>query len=164
MDISEKSRPWYREFWPWFVMLFPATAVVGGIITFRVAATSYDGMVEDDYYKQGMAINRTLARDQAAASVGLNARLQFSGGQASLRLDGRLAEWPPLLRLRLLHPTRSGMDQTVLLAAQGDGRYTGAYQAATGKWNLVLEDERKTWRLVGQWDGRRGEAGLAPVE
>jgi hypothetical protein len=165
MEMTEKLTPWYRQFWPWFLMLFPAAAVVGGIITIRLATTSYDGVVEDDYYKQGLAINRTLARDQVAASAGLAARVQMKGGEASLQLQGQLAAWPATLRLRILHPTRSGMDQTVLLASRGGGRYAGACQApASGKWNLVLEDELRNWRLAGHLQAGSAEAALTPVQ
>ncbi len=165
MDMTQKLPPWYRQFWPWFLMLFPAAAVVGGIITFRMAVTSNDGVVEDDYYKKGMAINRTLARDQAAAAVGLLGQMQVSGERVVLQLSGGLTEWPAQLRLRIMHPTRAGMDQTVVLTAQGRGSYAGACRAlGANKWDLVLEDEAKAWRLAGRMAAGRHDAVLAPGE
>ncbi len=161
----ESARPWYKEFWPWFVMLFPAAAVVGGIITYQVAAQNDDGVVEDDYYKQGMAINRTLARDQVAASINLAGRLSIVGGEASLALTGSVASWPDKLRLRILHPTRAGMDQTVTLAARGGGRYVARCELpGAAKWNLLLEDEPKSWRLAGHMEAGKNEVVLAPVQ
>lgn len=165
MELTRKTPPWYRQFWPWFLILFPAAAVVGGIVTFRMAVTSDDGMVEDDYYRKGMAINRTLDRDRAAAVMGLAAHAQFAGGRISLQLAGRPAQWPTRLNLRILHPTRAGMDQTVALLAQGGGRYAGACKTLTAnKWDLLLEDEAKHWRLAGHLAPGRSEASLAPVE
>ena len=165
MDMTEKLPPWYRQFWPWFLMLFPAAAVIGGIITFRIAATTDDGVVEDDYYKKGMAINRTLDRDQAAAAMNLTAQMQVSAEQVSLQLAGHLAQWPTTLRLRILHPTRAGMDQTVALTSQGHGRYMGACKTlGANKWDLLLEDEAKHWRLAGHLELGWSEAGLAPVQ
>lgn len=165
MDMTQKLPPWYRQFWPWFLMLFPAAAVIGGIITFRMAVTSNDGVVEDDYYKKGMAINRTLARDQAAAAVGLLGHLLVSGDRVALQLSGRLTEWPAQLRLRILHPTRAGMDQTVVLASQGKGSYVGAcHLLGANKWDLVLEDEAQAWRLAGRLAAGRHDAVLAPGE
>jgi hypothetical protein len=161
----ESARPWYKEFWPWFVMLFPASAVVGGIATYYVATQNNDGVVEDDYYKQGMTINRTLARDQAAASIGLAGQLRLAGGEASLVLTGNVAQWPDSLRLRILHPTRAGMDQTVVLASRGGGRYAAPCQlSGAAKWNLLLEDDHKNWRLAGHIETGRSEAALAPVQ
>ena len=40
--------PWYKQFWPWFLMALPATAVIGGIITIVIAMTNPDGLVKDD--------------------------------------------------------------------------------------------------------------------
>ena len=62
------SLPWYKERWTWLLMLMPATAIVAGFITLWLAITSFDGLVADDYYKQGLAINQTLARANAGAT------------------------------------------------------------------------------------------------
>ena len=161
----ETSRPWYKEFWPWFVMVFPLTAVIGGIMTYYVAATNNDGVVEDDYYKQGMSINRTLSRDRAAAAMGLSAKLSVGGGEVTLALAGKVQQWPEKLRLRILHPTRAGMDQTVLQSMQANGLYAGTCRlSSTNKWDVLLEDEQKTWRLAGHIEAGSSEAALAPVQ
>ncbi len=165
MEQHDERRPWYREFWPWFLMLFPAAAVVGGILTFRIAADSDDGVVDDDYYKQGLAINRVLARGEAAAAVGLRGEAQFGDGNVSLHLTGRLEPWPQRVVLRILHPTRAGMDQTVSLNRQDTGRYEGRCRApGPGKWKLMLEDEDRSWRLVGQLNPGRRQAALLPLQ
>ena len=57
------GRPWYREPWPWILMTGPAIVVVAGFTTAFLAVKSNDGLVEDDYYKQGLEINQTLDRD-----------------------------------------------------------------------------------------------------
>ena len=165
MNPMESARPWYKEFWPWFVMLFPASAVIGGIVTYQLAAQNIDGVVEDDYYKQGMAINRTLDRDAAAASINLAGTLSMVGGDASLLLTGDVKQWPERVRLRILHPTRAGMDQIVMLTSRGGGRYAARCGiSGAAKWNLLLEDEQKNWRLAGHIEAGRTEAALTPVQ
>ena len=52
--------PWYREPWPWLLMSGPATVIVAGIYTSVLAFSGTDGLVADDYYKQGLAMNKTL--------------------------------------------------------------------------------------------------------
>lgn len=45
--------PWYRQFWPWFIIALPASAVVAGIITFWLAVSNPDHVVvEDDEYQR----------------------------------------------------------------------------------------------------------------
>jgi hypothetical protein len=50
--------PWYRQFWPWFIIVLPASAVVAGLLTFWLAATNPDPVVIDqnDYQR----LNREL--------------------------------------------------------------------------------------------------------
>jgi hypothetical protein len=80
MSATEAKRsptPWYKERWTWLLMLMPATAIVAGGITLWLAIKSFDGLVTDDYYKQGLAINQTLARANTAQDMGLLARVRF---------------------------------------------------------------------------------------
>lgn len=144
------SKPWYREPWPWFLISLPATAVVAGLATLWVAATDADGLVVGDYYKAGLAINQVLARDDAARERGLSASLQSEDRGLALTLGGRLAAYPERLTLMLAHPTRAGMDRSLVLHHAGAGRYRAALPPLpAGKWHAQLSDEASTWRLSG---------------
>jgi len=37
------ARPWYRQLWPWLLMLPPAAAVIGGGFTLYLATASRTG-------------------------------------------------------------------------------------------------------------------------
>jgi hypothetical protein len=39
------QRPWYRQFWPWFLIALPMIAVIGGIVTLIIAVRSSDPLV-----------------------------------------------------------------------------------------------------------------------
>ena len=56
-------------------MAGPAVVIVAGVITLWLAVRSSDGLVTDDYYKQGLAVNQVLERDHRAAALGLRADL-----------------------------------------------------------------------------------------
>lgn len=157
--------PWYRHRWPWMLMAGPAAVIVAGGITLWLAVRSNDGLVADDYYKQGMTINRTLARAKQAQAMGLEAWLAVRDGRAELRLVSRTgATLPPRVRLTLFHPTRSGLDQALLLTGQ-DGVY-GALVAElpAGRWQFVAEDEGGTWRLTGAAVPSEAEIKLEPQQ
>jgi hypothetical protein len=150
MNNTLHTKPWYREFWPWFLMALPATAVVAGITSAVIAIKSADGMVVGDYYKAGLAINQTLARDDAAYALGLTATINQEDGVLLLTLGGNMASYPEQLTLTLAHPTRSGMDQTLALHHSGGGHYRAAMPIMpTGKWHLQLVDNASTWRIYG---------------
>jgi len=154
MEIAGKDAgPWYREPWPWLLMAGPVTVIVAGIATIWIAVTSSDGLVVDDYYKQGLAINQTLARSALAAARGYRAEavLQGAGRGMSLRLTTTAAvPLPETLQMRIAHPTRAGHDGLVLLRQHSPGLYEGVMPAlAAGRWTLLLEDMQSNWRLGG---------------
>jgi len=142
-----RAQPWYREPWPWILMAGPAMVVVAGFVTAWLALRSDDGLVVDDYYKQGLAINQTLGRSDAAERLGINAELHLVDGSVRVLLAGAGAG---ALTLQLVHPTRAGMDQRLELAMVKQGVYEGRLPPMrAGRWNVVLE--RSDWRLAGDW-------------
>jgi hypothetical protein len=149
------SKPWYRHPWPWILMAGPFVVVVAGFITAYLAVVSNDGLVEDDYYKQGLAVNQMAARDQKAVALGLQADLMQSSDGSQVRV--LLRGYPDTLlpesaRLRIVHPTRSGVDQKIALRAEGLGTYAAKLDAPlAGRWHVVLEDDKNEWRLTGDW-------------
>jgi hypothetical protein len=40
--------PWYRQFWPWFIIALPAAAVIAGFFTLWLAISNPDYLVVDD--------------------------------------------------------------------------------------------------------------------
>ncbi len=154
MHDTNIEPPWYRQGWPWLLMLMPALAVVGGFITLWLALTSNNALVVDDYYREGKAINQTLARDRQASQLGLSALIERAGdGSGTIRLEtSRGAMTPPAaLRLRLVHPTDAQADRDVTTVIGPDGRYAIAAGTlpTSGRWTVMLEDAGNQWRLVG---------------
>jgi len=138
--------PWYREPWPWILMAIPATAVVAGIFTWWLAVRSADGLVADDYYRRGLAINRDLQLEREAVRRGLRARVERGERRLRVELAGQA---PEAIFAQLVHATRSGHDQRLRLAPVAPGVYEGEMTALPpGRWRLVLEDPRREWRIV----------------
>ena len=136
------GRPWYREPWPWILMSGPLAVVVAGLVTAWIAVVNDDPLVVDNYYKEGLAINRVLERDHAAAQGGYRAELMLSrdGARVRAHLSGAA---PERLRLSLVHPTRAELDRTVELLPLQAGWYEGEIGlAAAPRWRVVLEDRR----------------------
>jgi len=100
-------KPWYREPWPWLLMAGPAIVVVAGIVTAWIAVKNEDGLVADDYYKQGLAINQVIRRETAGAALDMRARVLFGENRVRVFLTG--AALPQELVLRLVHRTRAGL-------------------------------------------------------
>ncbi|MDX2218427.1 MAG: FixH family protein [Burkholderiales bacterium] len=144
-------RPWYRETWPWLLMLGPAIVVVAGFVTLYYAITSFDGMVADDYYKRGLTVNQDLSRLERARTLGIAAQLSHdaSARRVVATVSGK-ADFPATLALRFVHPTRAGSDQRVTLNRVAPGRYEAALLLPPlSKWNVQLDGT--DWALAGEW-------------
>jgi hypothetical protein len=145
------SRHWYREPWPWLLMAGPAAVIVAGAITVYLAIVSNDGLVADDYYKRGLAINQTLARDAAAQKFDYRARIEFAAdfGGVQVRFESSKPAAQQLM-LRLAHAGRPALDRLLPLTPRADGTYAAVFPALTaGRWQVILEDAGRRWRLVG---------------
>ncbi|MDP3032473.1 MAG: FixH family protein [Rhodocyclaceae bacterium] len=149
--INQNSKSWYREPWPWLLMILPFTAIVLGAMLLWLAISTNDGLVTEDYYKQGQMVAETLVQSRRAQELGIAAGLRMTHDSIRVRLTARQADtpMPPALAVMLSHPTRAGLDQQSLLRPDGDA-YVGYLQLpASGHWLVLIEDEAKTWRLMG---------------
>lgn len=55
------NAPWWRFGHVWLLLAGPVAVIVAGVITTVIAVRSADPLVAEDYYRQGMEINKTLA-------------------------------------------------------------------------------------------------------
>ena len=158
-DLSpNKVAPWYRHRWPWILMAGPAIVIVAGFITAWLAIKSYDGLVEDNYYKVGLAVNQQLQQKKLGADLGLGAKLAYTEATNHVRVSltglqpGAL---PDALQLKLVHPTRKGEDQSLALSREGNN-YVGQLSTtpAAGRWKVVIDDPVAGWRMETLWDLR----------
>ena len=68
------KKPWYRYGHVWLVIAGPAVVVVAGIATAFIAVRGADPVVEADYYRRGLEINKALAAAERAKLPALQGR------------------------------------------------------------------------------------------
>ena len=151
MLAEPQSDSWKDQPYVWMLILIPLSAVVVGIIMLTLALESETGLVVDDYYKKGKQINRVLARDQAAATMGLSATINLDKETNIIRIqlaaNSNLITNEEIL-LGLYHATRAGMDQNLIMQPTAVRTFEAEYaELAKGRWHLQLET--LTWRLTG---------------
>ncbi|MBI5921603.1 MAG: FixH family protein [Betaproteobacteria bacterium] len=143
--------PWYHHRWPWLLISGPAIVIVASMVTLWLAIKSSDGLVTEDYYKKGLAINQTLALTGRAQQLELEAGVSLKLDSINVRLSSKQTSFvpPPQIRVTVSHPTRAGLDQSQILSL-AEGRYSGKFRLpATGHWVVLLEDDARTWRMLG---------------
>lgn len=152
-QASKEVKPWFKEPWPWILMTGPVVVIIAGAITTWLAVVSNDGLVTDDYYKQGMTINQRLHRDQKAVELGLHADVMLSGMNLRLLLGAvDTTQYPEKIVIKFMHPTQAGKDHLVQMESEGQGFYSGRLAAEiSGRWHVSIEDPASQWRLQSEW-------------
>lgn len=157
----EQITPWYRQFWPWFIILLPASVVVAGLSTLVIAIKHADTLVVDDYYKEGLAINQQLEKQQRAVDLGISGKLLIDNtvGDVVVTLVSAPAYLSPTLQLRLGHPTDASQDVLITLTAGVGGVYRGQLEhSLAGHRYLQLDDPQHGWRLKALYDTASNQA------
>lgn len=146
-DVDQE--PWYRQFWPWFLIALPGTVVVAAIATLVIAVTGSDDLVVDEYYRDGLAINRELEREDRARERGYTAEVAITED----RVRVGTTTLPPVaeLRLRLSHPMEADRDISLQLRRSGPEHYAASLPVTVGdNWHWLLDaGEASDWRLTG---------------
>ena len=62
---SDPSGPWWSHGYVWLVIAGPAAVIVAAFVTVWLAVRTPDPVVDADYYRRGIEINKTLAREKA---------------------------------------------------------------------------------------------------
>lgn len=161
------STPWYRERWPWLLMAGPATVLVAGACTGWLAFAQQDALVVGDYYKKGKAINQDLRRDRAAAALNVQVALLYDAAHGVLK--GRLSALEPVrsaLQVHLAHATQPDKDLRLLVRPDAAGNFAVPLPLLErSRWTVLVEDEKRSWRLEGQWQWpAHGAVSLAAFE
>ena len=69
------TKPWYRQFWPWFIIALPASAVVASLYTVSLAVRTTDSLVVSSEDGMDVVTSRHLAAERVAADLGVRATL-----------------------------------------------------------------------------------------
>lgn len=65
-DTGNPPAPWWKHGYVWLVLAGPIAVVLAGIATAVIASRGADPVVDTDYYRRGIEINKALAaRDKS---------------------------------------------------------------------------------------------------
>ena len=157
MNHPSVEPAWYRQFWPWVLIALPGTVVIASFVTLYIAIVNSHSMVKDNYYKDGLAINRYLKEDQLAKQLSITAQLQFlpASGKIKLLLMGDHGNNSQVLILYFIHPVNASKDFQLPLQMNSSGDYEqSVLELDLTRWYLQLSpadtspDQR--WRIRGE--------------
>jgi hypothetical protein len=133
--------PWYRYFWPWFIIALLSASVAGGIATVVIAFANQDSLVSESWYESGTQINRRLESESNAVRRSIRAELKIDNttGEVRVELTGKDVAMVRELVLDLSHPTRAASDRSISLVRRDAGPFRGQLSAElSGRWYASL--------------------------
>ena len=144
-------KPWYKQFWPWFLIILPLTVVVWTVITVVVFSNNSVSLVAEDYYKKGKGINIDISKMNVARDLGLNATISSDNNTVVISFNkGELPHFPALTAT-FTHRTLPDRDFTKLLTADAKGNYRLTPEnSIQGPWFVELEPHNKEWMIQGR--------------
>jgi hypothetical protein len=161
----EDTTPWYRQFWPWFIIALPAASVVGGLTTLWISLQTTDSLVLRSEDGVRNASDRHIAAQRFASEAGLAALIDVdrnTGSVSAVMRSGDLDVVPATLEFELSHPAFADRDQSIMLSkampdAEGNPVWVGHFASVpAGRFYAILKSG-DTWRLTAEW---HGEASL----
>lgn len=149
------EKPWYKQFWPWFLMCIPFSVIVAMVITLSVASRySENSMVVDDYYKKGRGINAEVEKVKEAQARDISFSLRHDAHQLVLRYSSGQPSQLTALNVSFHHTTIAARDFNLVLTADGNQEFRGALPAEVnahdGKWTITITPFDNSWRLSQQ--------------
>lgn len=69
-----EPQPWWKFGHVWMVIAGPAIVVVAGFVTLYLALSHPDPVIDQNYYRKGLEINKTLANPAASMAPAKDGR------------------------------------------------------------------------------------------
>lgn len=147
------STPWYKQFWPWFILAILGWGIVSATTTLVFAVLNPPQMMTGDYAKLGKALVDTHVRADRAEALGLDGRLVRSGSAISLDLQADdVAALGDTVMLLAQHPTDAGRDRQIVLTRLDSGRYTGQIDSLPPRGRMIVSDLEQSWWISSAYE------------
>ncbi|MFC3121727.1 FixH family protein [Agaribacter flavus] len=140
--------PWYKQFWPWFLIAIPLSSIIVGSIVLRFATDGTNTLVVDDYYKEGKSINARLDKIEKAQALAISTELSFENSSVVVTFLSGQPDDGTALKLNFYHVTQAHRDVELLLTRDAQGNYRASVDFnIEGKWRIRLMPIDESWKL-----------------
>ncbi|GAA0782688.1 MULTISPECIES: FixH family protein [Pseudomonadati] len=145
-------QPWYKQFWPWFLIVLPLCAVVASINLLFIALDNSDSLVAEDYYKEGKAINMDLRKINYAKQIGMQFQAKIDDNMVEITQHGG-PSYTAALNIEFYHRTIKESDLSFKVTADGAGIYRIPLdESIKGPWEIRIEGFDGQWRIQQRID------------
>ena len=73
----EDIHPWYKQFWPWFIIALLSSSVIAGLTTVWISLQTTDSLVVSSGDDIQLIAERHISAERLASELGLAALLEI---------------------------------------------------------------------------------------
>lgn len=146
------EQSWYRQFWPWFLIILPLSAVTASIYSLVIAFSQQDPVLRDTWYHDGELANQFLVYDHNATKHQIRTHLEYDSrtGLVSAIVYSH-QPLPNQIEMELEHPYQAQLDQSIQLLKVSNNKYEGKLSSdISGTYYVNLFNVQQQWRLVAK--------------
>lgn len=165
-DATDK--PWYRQFWPWFILLPPLAAIAAGIATLIIAHQGSDVPISSAVERRGLLRLENPDALAVARQRGITAQIECRQPcrivLVTLDRDEVAGVKDATLQVDLFHALDPERDLSVALLPQQPGVYgADLSQLIDGHYRVLLRAQSGAgeWMLRGHFETRAGPGMLS---
>lgn len=74
IQTPSTTEPWWKNGHVWLILSGPLLVIIASIITVYLAISRPDPVLDEDYYRKGLDINKSLGEDAQALVPAIQAR------------------------------------------------------------------------------------------
>ncbi len=142
------NTPWYKQFWPWFLIALPLSAIIASLSTVFLFSRHQVSLVTEDYYQKGKAINLDLTRLAKADELNISAKMKVKGNQVLITLNKGHLEYFPALEVIFQHRTLENKDIFKMVTPDATGQYRISLDnPLLGPWYIEINTFDRLWAL-----------------
>ncbi len=142
------ASPWYKQFWPWFLISLPLLTIIACFTFVVISLDSAPSMVVDDYYKKGKAINLELTKFNKAKALYLHGDLTISHDTIKFKFTKGDNKNVSALKISFYHKTLKENDFSTILTKNGIGEFTAIHShVLLNRYTVFIEPMNGTWKL-----------------
>ncbi|MBD1575605.1 MULTISPECIES: FixH family protein [Vibrio] len=143
--------PWYKQFWPWFLLCLPMCAVIGSFVTLGIFTKNSVDLVSENYYKEGKGINVDLSKIHVAKAFKLEASVKSTATGVEFNFKKGNLDLYPALNVSFTHRTLPDRDFVRTITSDAKGHYRlNLTDPIQGPWFIKLEPYDKEWLIQGK--------------
>ncbi|MEK7433733.1 MAG: FixH family protein [Cyanobacteriota bacterium] len=124
------------------IFLFFATIITVNISFILISIKTYDGLVEENYYKKGLNYQKTKEEQHTQAKLDLKVDFKNKNDVYTITVLDKNNEYleKSLVTLNFFRPTESGFDKEIILKEKSKGVYENKIAMdMKGIWDVFIE-------------------------